>query len=280
MEILPKIAMNASDIKAAKGKGKLTCLTAYTAPMAQILAQHVDMILVGDSVGMVLHGMDNTLGVTLDMMAMHGRAVTRGVQAGDCGAFVIIDMPYGTYEGGADLALKNARYLIDQTQGQAVKLEGGQDMQAQIAAITGAGIDVMGHIGLQPQSVEKEGGYKIKGRTDADIERLIADAKAIEAAGVFAMVVEGTVPEAAEAVTSAVSVPVIGIGASVQCDGQVLVTDDMLGMHTGHVPKFVKQYASLARDVSAGAASFAAEVRAQAFPADEHLYKLKKLKKA
>lgn len=265
-------------IRNLKGKRKLTCLTAYTAPIAGLLAPHVDMILVGDSVGMVVHGMDNTVGVTLDMMALHGAAVMRGLRNAGQDCFVIVDMPYGTYEDSADQALGNAKALIERTGAQAVKLEGGLDMVDQIKAITGAGIAVMGHIGLQPQSVEKEGGYKIKGRTSEDSDRLVRDARALEVAGCFSMVLEGTVPLAAEAVTEAVGVPVIGIGASKRCDGQVLVTDDMVGMHDGHVPKFVKQYAHVSHDIADAAKNFADEVASGAFPEAVHLYGAKKVK--
>ncbi len=265
-------------IKALKGGRKLTCLTAYTAPMASILGAHSDMLLVGDSVGMVLHGMENTLGVTLDMMVLHGQAVMRGVNSANVPAFVIVDMPYGTYESSKDAALVNAKRILDETGAHAVKLEGGQDMADVIAHLVQNDIPVMGHIGLQPQSVEKEGGYRIKGRSDDDISRLINDAKAIEDAGVFAFVLEGTVDNAAQLVTQCVRVPVIGIGASNLCDGQVLVSDDMLGMHTGHVPKFVKKYKNLSDEIDAAAAQYVAEVKSGVFPSQNHLYGVKKAK--
>lgn len=263
-------------IRTLKGQRKLTCLTAYSAPMAGLLAPHVDMLLVGDSVGMVVHGLDNTLGVSMDMMVMHGQAVMRGLANAGLSSFVIVDMPYGSYEEDADMALANARRLMVETGAQAVKLEGGQDMMAVIGQLTAAGIPVMGHIGLQPQSVEKEGGYKIKGKDADGVQRLLDDAKAIEEAGVFAFVLEGTMPDAALAVTKASCVPVIGIGASVECDGQVLVCDDMLGLHNGHVPKFVKQYARLAPDIEAAAAAFADEVQGEIFPSAEYIYARKK----
>jgi len=270
--------LTADEIKSSKGDRKLTCLTAYTAPMASMLGAHSDMLLVGDSVGMVLHGMENTLGVTLDMMILHGQAVMRGVHASDVPAFVIVDMPYGSYEGSKHDALANATRIMDETGAHAVKLEGGQDMAGTIAHLVQHGVPVMGHIGLQPQSVEKEGGYRIKGRSDDEITRLIEDAKAIEAAGVFSFVLEGTVENAAQLVTQSCSVPVIGIGASNSCDGQVLVSDDMLGMHTGHVPKFVKQYKKLSDDIDAAAAQYVAEVQSGVFPAQQHLYGVKKVK--
>ena len=263
-------------ITSLKGQTKLTCLTAYTAPMAQLLAPHVDMLLVGDSVGMVLHGFDNTLDVTMDMMVMHGAAVMRGLNAAQMQSFVIVDMPYGSYEDNAQDAVRNAKRLMDETGAHAVKLEGGVDLSATIGQVVAAGVPVMGHIGLQPQSVIKEGGYKIKGKDQAGIEKLIADAKAVEAAGAFALVLEGTLPEAARAVTQAIDIPVIGIGAAVECDGQVLVCDDMLGMHHGHVPKFVKQYTKLAPEIERAAQNFSDEVRSGAFPSEDYVYGVKK----
>ncbi len=251
-------------------------LTAYTASMAELLAPHVDMLLVGDSVGMVLHGMENTLGVTLDMMVLHGQAVMRGLSKTEADCFVVVDMPYGTYEHDADQALRNARRLIQETGAHAVKLEGGADMADIICTLVDDGIPVVGHIGLQPQSVEKEGGYKIKGRDEAGVQKLLSDAKAVEEAGAFCFVLEGTLPDAAQAVTQAVSIPTIGIGASAACDGQVLVIDDMLGLHRGHVPKFVKQYARLADQISGAAANYSREVQSSQFPAAEHLYGQKK----
>ena len=252
----------------APGDVPLVCLTAYTAPMAKSLAPYVDLLLVGDSVGTVLYGMENTTGVTLDMMIAHGRAVMRSAP----NAPVIIDMPYGTYEESAAVALTNARHIIEEIGADGVKLEGGHDMRMQISAITGAGIPVMGHIGLQPQSVEKEGGYKIKGKTEEQIQNLIHDAKAIEEAGVFAFVLEGTIASAAHEISTATNVPCIGIGASEQCDGQILVSEDMLGLHHGHRPKFVHEYSVLRDNIATAARSYAQDVRSRAFPRDENLY--------
>ena len=268
--------LNPEKITSLKGQRKLTCLTAYTAPMAQLLASHVDMLLVGDSVGMVLHGFDNTLDVTMDMMVLHGAAVVRGLRAADMQSFVIVDMPFGSYEHDAVEAIANAQHLMERTGAQAVKLEGGTDLSAVIGQIVAAGVPVMGHIGLQPQSVVKEGGYKIKGKDQAGIEKLIADAKAVEAAGAFALVLEGTLPEAARAVTAAIDIPVIGIGAAVECDGQVLVCDDMLGLHHGRVPKFVKQYAQIAPEIERAAQHFSDEVRSGTFPSEDYVYGVKK----
>ena len=250
---------------------KLVCLTAYTTPMAKSLAPHVDLLLVGDSVGTVLYGMENTTGVTLEMMAAHGKAVMRAEP--ECP--VIIDMPYGSYEDSVEEAVKNAQFLMAQTGADGVKLEGGVDMRAQIKAIVEAGIPVMGHIGLQPQSVVKEGGYKIKGKDDMQVTKLIADALAVEAAGAFMMVIEGTVHEAAAVVTDAIDIPTIGIGASAHCNGQILVTDDLLGMLHDAPPKFVTEYATLRQDIDAAISKWATDVREGVFPRAENLYTVK-----
>jgi 3-methyl-2-oxobutanoate hydroxymethyltransferase len=257
------------DISKLKGSRKITCLTAYTTPMAALLDPYVDVILVGDSVGMVLYGFETTLDVTIEMMALHGAAVMRG----SARACVVVDMPYGSYEECPALATENARYLLEKTGAAAVKLEGGVEMAGQIRAMVAAGVPVMGHIGLQPQSVVKEGGYKIKGRTEDELERIVEDAVAVEKAGAFALVVEGTVPALAERITRATSVPTIGIGASGACDGQVLVSEDMLGLSGGYVPKFVKHYAQLDRAVETAVKAYVDDVRSGAFPAEEHLYK-------
>ena len=250
---------------------KLVCLTAYTTPMAKSLAPHVDLLLVGDSVGTVLYGMENTTGVTLEMMAAHGKAVMRAEP--ECP--VIIDMPYGSYENSAEDAVKNAQFLMEQTGADGVKLEGGVDMRAQIKAIVESGIPVMGHIGLQPQSVVKEGGYKIKGKDDMQVTKLIADALAVESAGAFMMVIEGTVHEAAAVVTDAIDIPTIGIGASAHCNGQILVTDDLLGMLHDAPPKFVTEYATLRQVIDTAISKWAADVREGAFPRAENLYTVK-----
>ncbi len=247
----------------------IVCLTAYTKPMAQILDKYCDIILVGDSLGTALYGMENTLGVTLDMMINHGKAVMRGSQ----NAIIVVDMPYGTYEDSIEQSLITAKRIIEETKCDAVKLEGGSDMADRIKAITDAGIPVMAHIGLQPQSVEKEGGYKIKGKTEESIERLLADAKAIEKSGAFSVVIEGTIEEVARLITSKITIPTIGIGASAQCSGQILVTDDMLGLITDHTPKFVKKYADLAETIKSAVQEYKTEVQSKAFPTEEYTYK-------
>ncbi len=255
------------DIRAAKASTPLVCLTAYTAPMARILDRHADLLLVGDSIGNVLYGLENTLAVDLEMMIRHGHAVVRASSS----ACVIIDMPFGTYEESPELAYRNAARVMKETGCDGVKLEGGQDMAATIAHLASRNIPVMAHIGLQPQSVLKDGGYKIKGRTIDEEKRLLADAKAVEQAGAFAVVIEGTIEDVAAKITKSVSIPTIGIGASASCDGQVLVTDDMLGL-TDRVPKFVKKYANLSADIEKAAAQYAKDVCARKFPGAEHLY--------
>jgi 3-methyl-2-oxobutanoate hydroxymethyltransferase len=256
-------------LRAHKNKSEpLVCLTAYTAGMAAILDEICDILLVGDSVGMVLYGMENTLGVDLEMMIRHGQAVMRGAKK----TCVVVDMPFGTYEDSPAQAYQNAERIMQETGCDAVKLEGGQNMAATILHLTSQNIPVMGHIGLMPQSVVKDGGYKIKGRTSEQEENLIADAKALEKAGAFSIVIEGTVEDVAQRITASINIPTIGIGASAACDGQILVIDDMLGMTQGHVPRFVKQYADLKNLISTAAKQYAADVRARRFPAPEHTY--------
>lgn len=260
--------INITEIKRRKGGVPVVCLTAYTTPMARLLDLNADLLLVGDSLGNVLYGLENTLAVDLEMMIRHGQAVVRGVSR----ACVIVDMPFGTYEESPEQAYRNATRIMKETGCDGVKLEGGQAMAPAIQYLTSRTIPVMAHIGLLPQSVVKDGGYKVKGKTTEDEARLLADAKAIEQAGAFAVVVEGTVQDVAEKITKTISIPTIGIGAGLSCDGQILVTEDMLGMLTGHTPKFVKKYADLAGLVDKAAAAYADDVRARKFPDDEHSY--------
>ena len=260
--------VGAEDIRRRKGKMPIVCLTAYTYPIARMLDPHVDLLLVGDSVAMVLHGHPTTLGASLEMMIAHGQAVMRG----SAKACVVVDMPAGSYEASAAEAVASARRIVDETGCQAVKLEGGAGMAAQIEAIVAEGIPVMGHIGLLPQSVEKDGGYKIKGRTTENIAALLRDAEAVERAGAFSVVIEGTVETVAADLTHRISIPTIGIGASGDCDGQILVIDDMIGMTVDRVPKFVKEYADLRGTISDAAARYAAEVRSRAFPGPDHVF--------
>ncbi|RWB51603.1 3-methyl-2-oxobutanoate hydroxymethyltransferase [Mesorhizobium sp.] len=260
--------IGAEDIRRRKGGVPIVCLTAYSYPIARMLDPHVDLLLVGDSVAMVLHGHATTLGASLEMMIAHGQAVMRG----SAKACVVVDMPAGSYEGSPANAVASARRIVNETGCQAVKLEGGVDMAAQIAAIVAEGIPVMGHIGLQPQSVEKDGGYRIKGRTRVNVEALFRDAEAVERAGAFSVVIEGTVEAVASDLTRHIAIPTIGIGASADCDGQILVIDDMIGMTVDRVPKFVKEYANLRDTISDAAAHYAAEVRSRAFPGRDHVF--------
>jgi 3-methyl-2-oxobutanoate hydroxymethyltransferase len=253
------------DIQARKGGVPLVVLTAYTTPVARLVDPHCDIVLVGDSVGMVLHGLPSTLGVTMEMMILHGRAVMRGNEK----AMAVIDMPFGSYEEGPMQAFRNASRLMAETGAPAVKLEGGQHMAETIAFLTARGVPVMAHIGLTPQAVNTLGGYKVVGR-EAEADRVMADALAVQAAGAFSVVLEKVPTGLAGRITAALAIPTIGIGAGVDCDGQVLVVDDMLGFFTAFRPKFVKRYAALGEAASEAIATYAAEVRARAFPAAEH----------
>lgn len=260
--------ISAKLIRRAKGGTPIVCLTAYTYPIARLLDRHVDLMLVGDSVAMVLHGHATTLGASLEMMIAHGQAVMRG----SARACVVVDLPAGSYEDSAAQAVASARRVVEETGCQAVKLEGGVAMAGQIGAIVEAGIPVMGHIGLLPQSVEKDGGYKIKGRTDENVAGLFADALAVEGAGAFSLVIEGTIERVAADITRRISIPTIGIGASGDCDGQILVIDDMVGLTVDRVPKFVKEYADLRQVISHAAELYAAEVRNRTFPGPAHVF--------
>ncbi|WP_296423007.1 3-methyl-2-oxobutanoate hydroxymethyltransferase [Yoonia sp.] len=255
------------DIRAAKGRTPLVSLTAYTTPMAQMMDEHCDFVLVGDSVGMVLHGLPSTLGVTMEMMIMHGQAVARGLRR----AMMVIDMPFGSYEESPQQAFRNAARLMAQTSAGAVKLEGGVVMAETIAFLVARGIPVMAHIGLTPQSVNTLGGYKVQGRGAAR-DALLADADAVADAGAFAVVLEKVPARLADDITARVAIPTIGIGASVGCDGQILVVDDMLGLFTAFKAKFVKRYAHLGTDGAAAIAAYAEEVRGRRFPAAEHVF--------
>ena len=255
------------DIKARKGAAPLVVLTAYTTPMARLVDPHCDMALVGDSLGMVLHGMPSTVGVTMEMMILHGRSVVRGLSK----AMAIIDMPFGSYEESPQQAYRNAARLMAETGAPCVKLEGGVHMAQTIEFLTARGVPVMAHIGLTPQSVNTLGGYKVVGR-DGEAAKVMADAKACEAAGAFSIVLEKVPQGLSGRITDSLSIPTIGIGAGVDCDGQVLVIDDMLGLFTDFRPKFVKRYAELGKLADEAIATYAAEVRAREFPAAEHAF--------
>ena len=260
------------DLQARKGGIPIVSLTAYTTPMARLLDAQVDMLLVGDSLGMVLYGMDTTLGVTLEMMIAHGAAVVRGTQM----ACVIIDMPFASYQESPAAAFRSCARVMAQTGAAGVKLEGGTEMAETIRFLTKRGVPVLGHVGLLPQSVHTAGGYHAHGRDEATSAAILADAHAVAEAGAFAMVIEGTVESLARDITAAVPVPTIGIGASPACDGQILVTEDVVGLFTQFTPRFVKRYAELGEQVERAAAAYAEDVRARRFPGPEHCFGIKK----
>ncbi|MFT4026123.1 MAG: 3-methyl-2-oxobutanoate hydroxymethyltransferase [Novosphingobium sp.] len=249
---------------------RIVMLTAYTARQAQLLDPHCDLLLVGDSLGQVIYGLPSSVPVTLDLMAAHGAAVVRGSYQ----AVVIVDMPFGSYEASPRQAFESAARLLKETGCAGVKLEGGAAMAETVKFLTERGIPVMGHVGLTPQAVNVLGGYGARGRSEAEAAKIVADAKALDEAGAFAIVVEGVVEPIAVEITKAVSCPTIGIGGSSFCDGQVLVTEDMLGMFE-RVPRFVKRYAEIAETVSEAVARYAAEVRDGTFPGEEQTYQPK-----
>jgi 3-methyl-2-oxobutanoate hydroxymethyltransferase len=257
-------------VQARKGGDPLVMLTAYTVRMAQILDPHCDMLLVGDSLGQVIYGLPSTVPVTLEMMAAHGAAVVRGSYH----AVVVVDMPFGSYEASPEKAFESAAFLMKATGAAAVKMEGGAAMAPTVAFLSQRGIPVMGHVGLTPQAVNALGGYGARGRSDVEAAKILGDARAISDGGAFSMVVEGVMEHLADEITRAVACPIIGIGASARCDGQVLVTEDMMGMFD-RVPRFVKRYDDMAGRISAAVQAYAGEVRARSFPGDEQVYRPK-----
>ena len=260
------------DIATHKNAAPLVVLTAYTAPMAKLLDAHVDILLVGDSLGMVLYGFDSTLPVTLDMMVAHGAAVVRG----SARAMVVVDMPFGSYQESPAQAYANCARVLKETSCTAIKLEGGAEMADTIQFLTERGIPVMAHVGLKPQHVNALGGYRYQGRVPAEAARILQDAIAVQKAGAFCVVLEGVKEAVAASVTKKLSIPTIGIGASAKCDGQVLVTEDMLGLTASdYVPSFVKKYADLAALISKAAIHYNKEVRARTFPTAKHVYGVK-----
>lgn len=270
----PMRRLTVPKIRARKIDGRtsepLVMLTAYTARQAQLLDEHCDVLLVGDSVGQVIYGLPSTLQVTLDIMIAHGAAVMRG----SFHSLVVVDLPFGTYEASPQQAFATASRVMAETGCAAVKLEGGEDMAETIAFLSRRGIPVMAHVGLTPQAVNALGGYGARGRSQEEHDKIIADGRAVERAGAFAVVAEGVVEPIAIALSQTLEIPVIGIGASAECDGQVLVTDDMLGMFE-RVPRFVKKYGDLAETISDTAAKYAAEVRARTFPSADQTYQPK-----
>jgi len=266
--------MTVPAIRGRKKDGKteqpLVMLTAYTMRMAQLLDPHCEMLLVGDSLGQVIYGLPSTVPVTLEMMCNHGAAVVRG----SWHALVAVDMPFGSYEASPAQAFESASRIMKETGCAAVKLEGGEAMAETIDFLTHRGIPVIGHVGLTPQAVNVLGGYGARGKSADEAKKILADAKAVAGAGAFCIVVEGVLEEIAEKVTEAVPCPIIGIGASPKCDGQVLVTEDMLGLFE-RTPRFVKRYADLASEIGEAVGRYAGEVRAPTFPTDEQTYRPK-----
>lgn len=268
----PVQRMTAPQIRARKGGAPIVSLTAYTTYAARIADPHCDFLLVGDSLGMVVYGFDSTLPVSVDMMIAHGAAVTRGSTS----ALVVIDMPFGSYEKSPEQAFTNASRIMSETGCGAVKLEGGLHMAKTVRFLTRRGIPVMGHIGLTPQSFNSLGGFKTQGRDQSEWENIEADAAAIEAAGAFAIVLEGVVEPLAAKITRQLTIPTIGIGASNQCDGQVLVTEDMLGFNEWS-PKFVRRYGKLGDAMDEAIKQYASDVKNRAFPGKAETYSVKKV---
>jgi 3-methyl-2-oxobutanoate hydroxymethyltransferase len=263
--------LTAPDIRARKGGQPIVALTAYHAHTARLVDQHCDVILVGDSLGMVMHGLESTVPVTLEMMILQGHAVMRGSRR----ALVVVDMPFGSYEESKEAAFRSAARVMKETGCGAVKLEGGVRMADTVRFLAERGIPVMGHIGLTPQSINTLGSFRAQGRDRAQWPALLADARAVAEAGAFSIVVEAVAEPLGREITAAVDVPTIGIGASVACDGQILVLEDMLGL-TPRVPKFVKRFGDLGPSIGKAVEDYAREVRERSFPAPEHTYPEKK----
>ncbi|MEY8118375.1 3-methyl-2-oxobutanoate hydroxymethyltransferase [Falsihalocynthiibacter sp. BN13B15] len=255
-------------IAARKGGDPIVSLTSYHAHTAAIVDKHADFILVGDSLGMVMHGMESTVGVPLDLMIMHGRAVVKGTQK----ALVVVDMPFGSYEESPSVAFRNAAKIMKETQCGAVKLEGGARMAETIRFLTERGIPVMAHIGLTPQSSHVMGGFKTQGRDEDTWAAHEADAQAVSDAGAFAVVLEGMVEPLAAKITKQIPIPTIGIGASAECDGQILVLEDMLGL-SPWTPKFVKVYGNLGEMIEKAVEEYATDVKSRAFPSEDQIYR-------
>ena len=254
-------------LRKAKGGTPLVMLTAYTVRTAQLLDPHCDLLLVGDSLGQVVYGLPSTVPVTLEMMAAHGAAVVRGSYH----SVVIIDMPFGSYEASPEKAFESAAWLLTQTGAAGVKMEGGEAMAPTVRFLVERGIPVMGHVGLTPQAVNVLGGYGARGRTPEEAAKIVADAVAIADAGAFSIVIEGVVEPIAIEITRTVACPTIGIGASAECDGQVLVAEDMLGLFE-RTARFVKKFDDMAGRISAAVETYAADVRSRSFPGPEQTY--------
>lgn len=257
------------EIAARKGGDRIVALTAYSAPMAALLDPHVDLLLVGDSLGMVLHGLPTTVGVTLEMMILHGQAVMRGSER----ALVVVDLPFGSYEESPEQAYRSAVRVMRETGCQAVKVEAGDGVAEAIAFLVRRGIPVLAHVGLRPQAANVDGGFRARGRTAAERDRIRGEARAAETAGAFAIVVEGVARDLADEITRSVAIPTIGIGASAECDGQILVTEDMLGLFDW-TPRFVRRYGNVREAVVEAVRGFADDVRGGRFPAEAETYAL------
>ena len=266
----PAKRIAAPDIAARKGGEPIVSLTAYHAHTARILDPYVDFLLVGDSLGMVMHGFESTVPVPLDLMIMHGAAVVRG----SARALVVVDMPFGSYEESSAVAFRNAARVMKETGCGAIKLEGGARMGETIRYLTERGIPVMAHIGLTPQSVHVMGGFKTQGRERAEWDAIEEDARVVAQAGAFSAVLEGMAELLAARITKTCPIPTIGIGASAECDGQILVLEDMLGL-SPRVPKFVKEFAHIGEAIESAVKCYADDVRARRFPASEHTYTMK-----
>ena len=263
--------LTAPDILARKGREPIVSLTSYHAHTARILDEHCDVILVGDSLGMVMHGLETTVPVTLDMMILQGRAVMRGSRR----ALVVVDMPFGSYEASKEQAFASAVRVMKETQCGAIKIEGGRRMAETIAFLVERGVPVMAHIGLTPQSINTIGSFRAQGREPADWAPIEADAVAVAEAGAFSVVIEAVAEPLARRITETIAIPTIGIGASPACDGQVLVLEDMLGL-SPRVPRFVKRYADLGPSIGAAVKAYADEVRSREFPGSANVYPMKK----
>lgn len=262
--------LTAPDIRARKNGEPIVSLTSYHAHTARLMDQYCDFILVGDSLGMVMHGMETTVPVTLDMMILQGHAVMRGSKR----ALVVVDMPFGSYEASREQAFMSASRVLKETGCGAIKLEGGRRMAETIRFLVERGVPVMGHIGLTPQSINTIGSFRAQGREEKDWGPIEEDARAVADAGAFCMVIEAVAERLARKITAAIDIPTIGIGASAACDGQILVLEDMLGL-SARVPKFVKRYGNLGPSIEKAVADYAADVRSRAFPGVDQVYGMK-----
>ncbi len=259
--------VSVQDILQKKKREKITCLTAYTFPIAKILDDYCDIILVGDSLGMTIYGLPDTVEVTLDMMINHGKSVMRAVKK----SFVVVDLPYGTYEESKEQALKSAQKVISETGCDAIKIETTEDMSDTVKYLVDHKINVMAHIGLLPQSVREIGGYKYQGRNEDSAKMILRTAKLMEEAGAFSMVIEAVPAKLADEISATVNIPTIGIGASQNCDGQVLVIDDLLGLNQQFKPKFVTHYANLAGEIKLAVDRFCSDVKEKKFPSEKNM---------